>query len=179
MLEALVAEVTSGHVHATSDVQVVHCHSLHRVLLLLTPFLSQAVLAVGVWVVRHEVLLHHLLVCHLFGLIFLFRIVLILIDPWELIGHSHTIVAVDVTLVPLYAVRVDKLLLLELLLLCKLRLELLLAFNELLLLNFGCCFLVQIILNWVLSDELLVGFGQLPSIIDNIFDFVKVSPQIL
>lgn len=53
LLEALVAEVASGHVDAAPDVQVFHCNSFHSVLLLLATLLGQAILAVRVCVMSH------------------------------------------------------------------------------------------------------------------------------
>ena len=120
LLEALVAEVTGGHVDATTDVQVVHCHSFKAILLLLSPLLSQAVLAVRVCVMSHQMLLHQLLSCHLLWL-FLLRLLLILLEyAWKLVCHSHAIKAIGITFMAFYTVRVYKLRrFLKLLLFCK------------------------------------------------------------
>ena len=122
-------------------------------------------------------LLHELLVCHLLWFFFLRQLLLLLVDTGELISHCHAIVAIDVTFVTFHTMWVYELRrFLELLLLGKFRLELLLAFDKSLLLDFGCSFLIQILLKRIGCLKLLISLRQLPAVINNIFYFVEILP---
>jgi hypothetical protein len=108
----------------------------------------------------------------------------------ELVCHGHAVKAVDVTAVTHCIVRVGKsvvhCLLLKLhvclvdhlLLLCKFILEYLRIFGGILL-DLGLRLNVEVILDWVLLHEMLVSFRQLPALINDHLDFVKVCPEIL